>query len=230
METAVVLGADTQLGISLVKKLLNLSLTVYAGSETELGFAHPNLVDSFLKIDDENSIESFYDLIRDSEQSISYYFNLINYMNLEPLNETTIDSLLKHYLINAAHSVYALSLAKPFFEFNETVIFNLLGITSLNGYPDSLGYVMSKHALKGGIECLKVEWEKEKYQFVDLFFGAVDNSEWDQYENIFERDKMLTLEDVIYIIETIINSPTNLKFNNISFSSKSEVMNNGFRS
>ncbi|MDA8793692.1 hypothetical protein N9N67_10610 [Bacteriovoracaceae bacterium] len=230
MKTAVVLGADTQLGLSLVKKLLNLNLTVYAGSEIELQITHPNLVDSFLNINDEKSIESFYDLIRDSEQSISYYFNLINYMDLESLSETTIASLNKHYLINAAHSIYALSLAKPFFEFEDTVIFNLLGITSLNGYPDSLGYVMSKHALKGGIECLKVEWEREKYQFVDLYFGAIDDSDWDKYENVFERDKMLSLEDVIYIIETIINSPTNLKFNNISFSSKSEVLNHGFRS
>ena len=121
------------------------------------------------------------------------------------LNKITSNSFLKKF--------------ESLFLTQETHLFNIYSISAKSYYPNTVSYTTSEYAKKAMIGVIEKEWSKYGIRFSNFYVGAIDTPLWEDYSEM-DKDKMLTITEFIYMFNSVVDAPKNIKFSELTFLNK----------
>ena len=68
------------------------------------------------------------------------------------------------------------------------------------------------------------EWEDFHVRFSNLFVGAVDTPLWQGIDNPLDASKMLSMDDFMYVLDTVLDAPINIQFPELTFLHKDSYL------
>lgn len=215
-KVAIVTGTSSGLGLASAQLLLERGFTVYGGSRSESSLSHENFIEFELDITQENSLRHFFNEIQRETEVIDLLINAAGVCELSSFEETTVLDMRSHLETNVMGTFNLLKRFEPFILAEETHIVNLYSISAKNSYPNTSAYTSAEHAKKGLIDVIEKEWKKYQIRFSNFYIGAVNTPLWEEYEEI-EFDKMLSIEDFQYVLDSVISAPESIQFPDITF-------------
>ncbi len=99
------------------------------------------------------------------------------------------------------------SLVIPSMRKNGGLIINISSHAAHNAFPQWGAYCVSKAALASFTKCLALEERGNGIRACSLTLGAVDSSLWDSVDSDFDRNKMLSVEEVASEIIHLAQQP-----------------------
>ena len=214
---AIVTGSSSGLGFEISKSLLALGYKVFGGSRSGTEIEHGNFYDVELDLSSEESVEEFYETVREFTSEIHLVINNAGICEMSPLTEMSVESFEQHLAINTLGPFLLLKNLESFLIKNETHIISILSTAAHYGYPNVSAYNASKFGQLGMLESLKKEWKEHKLRFTNLFPGAIDTPLWDKMGPKFSRDKMLKVSEFMEVFNFIVRSPSVIQFPEITF-------------
>lgn len=214
---AIVTGSSSGLGLEISRFLLDSGFTVFGGSRSGTLIEHDNFYDVELDISSEESVEEFYETVREFTDKIHVVVNNAGICEMTSVNETTAENFEKHLSTNTLGPFLLFKNLESFIIGGETHIVSILSTAAHFGYPNVSAYTASKFGQLGLIESLKKEWKDYKIRFTNLFPGAIDTPLWNKMGTRFSRDKMLKVTDFMAVFKFIVFSPPTIQFPEITF-------------
>ncbi len=216
-KTAIVTGSSSGLGLEITKSLLLSGYTVFGGSRSGTDIEHENFYDVELDITSEESVEEFFDTIREYAESIDLVVNNAGVCEMSPVSEMSAESFEIQFATNTLGPFLLFKYLEPMLIKNETHIVSILSTAAQYGYPNVSGYNASKFGQLGLINSLKKEWKDYGVRFTNLFPGAVNTPLWDKMGTKFSRDKMLTTSDFMSVFNFVVHAPPSIQFPELTF-------------
>lgn len=214
---AIVTGSSSGLGLEITKSLLFAGYTVFGGSRSGTDIEHDHFYDVELDITAEESVEEFYETVREFTDRIHLVVNNAGMCEMSSVTEMETETFEQHLATNTVGPFLLFKHLEPFLVREETHIISILSTAAHYGYPNVAGYNASKFGQLGLIQSLKKEWKDHKIRFTNLFPGAVDTPLWDKMGTKFGRDKMLKTSDFMSVFNFLIHAPANIQFPEITF-------------
>jgi len=214
---AIVTGSSSGLGLEITNSLLDSNFVVFGGSRSGTAIEHENFYDVELDITSEESVEEFFDTIREFSSQLHLVVNNAGICEMSPLVDMTTKAFELHLLTNTIGPFLLFQGIEPFLIKNETHVISILSTAAQYGYPNVSAYNASKFGQLGLIESLKKEWKDYKIRFTNLFPGAIDTPLWDKMGSNFSRNKMLNINDFMSVFNFVVNAPANIQFPEITF-------------
>ena len=214
---AIVTGSSSGLGLEITKSLIHSGYTVFGGSRSGTDFEHENFYDVELDITSEESVEEFFETIREFTDGIQLVVNNAGVCEMTALAETSLDDFEMHLATNTVGPFLLFKNLEPFIVQDQTHIVSILSTAAQYGYPNVSAYNASKFGQLGLLQCLKKEWKAHKVRFTNLFPGAIDTPLWDKVGSKFSREKMLKSSDFISVFNFIVHAPSTIQFPEITF-------------
>jgi NAD(P)-dependent dehydrogenase (short-subunit alcohol dehydrogenase family) len=214
---AIVTGSSSGLGLEITKSLIHSGYTVFGGSRSGTDFEHENFYDVELDITSEESVEEFFETIREFTDGIHLVVNNAGVCEMTALAETSLDDFELHLATNTVGPFLLFKNLGPFIVQDETHVVSILSTAAQYGYPNNSAYSASKFGQLGLIESVKKEWRARKVRFTNLFPGAIDTPLWDKLGTKFSREKMLKSSDFISVFNFIVHAPSTIQFPEITF-------------
>lgn len=214
---AIVTGSSSGLGLEISKSLIDQGYSVFGGSRSGTDFEHDNFYDVELDITSEDSIEEFFETVKDFSRTIHLVVNNAGICEMSSVRETTLESFEEHLATNTIGPFLLFKHLEAFLVNKETHIISILSTAAHYGYPNVSAYNASKFGQLGLIESLKKEWKDHKLRFTNLFPGAIDTPLWDKMGSKFSRDKMLQIDEFMSVFNFVVNSPSNIQFPELTF-------------
>lgn len=214
---ALVTGSSSGLGLEITKSLIESGYTVFGGSRSGTEFEHENFYDVELDITSEESVEEFFDTIREYTSKLHLIVNNAGICEMSPLSETTLEQFESHLATNTVGPFLLFKHIESFLIKNETHIISILSTAAQYGYPNVSAYNASKFGQLGLIESLKKEWVEHKIRFTNLLPGAIDTPLWDKMGSKFSRSKMLNISDFMSVFQFVVNAPSTIQFPELTF-------------
>ena len=177
---ALVTGSSSGLGLEITKSLIESGYTVFGGSRSGTEFEHENFYDVELDITSEESVEEFFETVREYTSRLDLIVNNAGICEMSPLSETTLEQFESHLATNTIGPFLLFKHIESFLIKNETHIISILSTAAQYGYPNVSAYNASKFGQLGLIESLKKEWVEHKIRFTNLLPGAIDTPLWDK--------------------------------------------------
>lgn len=217
MKCAIVTGSSSGLGLEITKSLIYSGYTVFGGSRSGTDLEHENFYDVELDITSEESVEEFFETVREFTSDIHLVVNNAGMCEMSPLVDMSIESFELHLATNTVGPFLLFKNLESFLIAGETHIISILSTASQYGYPNVSAYNASKFGQLGIIQSLKKEWKDHKLRFTNLFPGAIDTPLWDKMGPKFGRDKMLKTADFMSVFNFIVHAPPTIQFPEITF-------------
>lgn len=217
MKFALVTGSSSGLGLEITKSLLYSGYTVFGGSRSGTDVEHENFYDVELDIASEESVEEFFETIREFTDQVHLVVNNAGICEMSPVAEMSVENFENHLAINTVGPFLLFQGLESFLVKNETHIISILSTAAHYGYPNVSAYNASKFGQLGLIESLKKEWKDHKLRFTNLFPGAIDTPLWDKMGTKFARDKMLKTSDFVSVFNFIVQAPPTVQFPEVTF-------------
>ena len=214
---AIVTGSSSGLGLEITKSLIHSGYTVFGGSRSGTDFEHENFYDVELDITSEESVEEFFETIREFTDGIQLVVNNAGVCEMTALGETSLEDFELHLATNTVGPFLLFKNLEPFIVQDETHIVSILSTAAQYGYPNVSAYNASKFGQLGLLQSLKKEWKAHKVRFTNLFPGAIDTPLWDKVGSKFSREKMLKSSDFISVFNFIVHAPSTIQFPEITF-------------
>ena len=214
---ALVTGSSSGLGLEITKSLIESGYTVFGGSRSGTEFEHENFYDVELDITSEESVEEFFETIREYTSKLDLIVNNAGICEMSPLSETTLEQFESHLATNTVGPFLLFKHIESFLIKNETHIISILSTAAQYGYPNVSAYNASKFGQLGLIESLKKEWVEHKIRFTNLLPGAIDTPLWDKMGSKFSRSKMLNISDFMSVFQFVVNAPSTIQFPELTF-------------
>jgi NAD(P)-dependent dehydrogenase (short-subunit alcohol dehydrogenase family) len=214
---ALVTGSSSGLGLEITKSLIESGYTVFGGSRSGTEFEHENFYDVELDITSEESVEEFFETIREYTSKLHLIVNNAGICEMSPLSETTLEQFESHLATNTIGPFLLFKHIESFLIKNETHIISILSTAAQYGYPNVSAYNASKFGQLGLIESLKKEWVEHKIRFTNLLPGAIDTPLWDKMGSKFSRSKMLGISDFMTVFQFVVNAPSTIQFPELTF-------------
>lgn len=214
---AIVTGSSSGLGLEIAKSLLYSGFKVFGGSRSGTEIEHDLFYDVELDITSEESVEEFFETVREFTPEVHLVVNNAGVCNMSLLTETSVESFEEHLNINTIGPFLLFKHLEPFLVKEETHIVSILSTAAHFGYPSVSAYNASKFGQLGMIESLKKEWKDHKVRFTNLFPGAIDTPLWDKLGKSFSRHKMLKTSDFMSVFNFIVHAPPAIQFPEITF-------------
>jgi NAD(P)-dependent dehydrogenase (short-subunit alcohol dehydrogenase family) len=214
---AIVTGSSSGLGLEITKSLIDSGFTVFGGSRSGTDFEHDSFYDVELDISSEESVEEFYETVREFTPEIHLVVNNAGICEMSSVSEMTTESLELHLAVNTIGPFLLFKHLESLLIPGETHIISVLSTAAHYGYPNVSAYNASKFGQLGIIESLKKEWKEHKVRFTNLFPGAIDTPLWDKMGTKFSRDKMLKSSDFMSVFNYLVHAPSNIQFPEITF-------------
>lgn len=214
---AIVTGSSSGLGLEITKSLLFSGYTVFGGSRSGTDIEHDLFYDVELDITSEESVEEFFETVREFTDQVHLFVNNAGICEMGPVGETTAEAFELHLATNTIGPFLLFKNLQEFLVKGETHIISILSTAAHYGYPNVAAYNASKFGQLGLIESLKKEWKEHKVRFTNLFPGAIDTPLWDKMGTKFSRDKMLKSSDFMSVFNFILLAPPNIQFPEITF-------------
>lgn len=217
MKCAIVTGSSSGLGLEITKSLIYSGYTVFGGSRSGTDLEHENFYDVELDITSEESVEEFFETVREFTSDIHLVVNNAGMCEMSPLVDMSVEAFELHLATNTVGPFLLFKNLESFLIPSETHIISILSTASQYGYPNVSAYNASKFGQLGIIQSLKKEWKDHKLRFTNLFPGAIDTPLWDKMGPKFGRDKMLKTADFMSVFNFIVHAPPTIQFPEITF-------------
>lgn len=217
MKCAIVTGSSSGLGLEITKSLLFSGYTVFGGSRSGTELDHDNFYDVELDIADSNSVEEFFDTIREYTSKVQLVVNNAGICDMTSVAEMTSEAFEQHLATNTLGPFLLFKNLESMLVPNETHIISILSTAAHYGYPNVAAYNASKFGQLGLIESLKKEWKEHKVRFTNMFPGAIDTPLWDKMGSKFSRAKMLSPSDFMSVFNYVVHAPATIQFPEITF-------------
>lgn len=214
---AIVTGSSSGLGLEITKSLLFSGYTVFGGSRSGTDIEHDKFYDVELDITSEESVEEFFETVREYSDKIHLFVNNAGICEMGPVAETSTESFELHLATNTIGPFLLLKNLESLIVKGETHVISILSTAAQYGYPNVSAYNASKFGQLGLIESLKKEWKEHKLRFTNLFPGAIDTPLWDKMGTKFSRDKMLKSSDFMSVFNFVLLAPATIQFPEITF-------------
>jgi len=214
---ALITGSSSGLGLEITKFLIASGYTVFGGSRSGTKFEHDNFYDVELDMTSEDSVEEFFETIREFTPTLNLIVNNAGICEMSPLSETTLEQFESHLATNTVGPFLLFKKIESFLIKNETHIISILSTAAHYGYPNVSAYNASKFGQLGLLASLKKEWSEHKIRFTNLFPGAIDTPLWDKMGSKFSRDKMLKPAEFMSVFEFVVNAPAIIQFPELTF-------------
>ena len=214
---ALVTGSSSGLGLEISKFLIESGYTVFGGSRSGTDFEHDNFYDVELDITSEDSVEEFFDTIREFTPTLHLIVNNAGVCEMAPLSDTTLEQFEAHLATNTVGPFLLFRHLESFLIKNESHIISILSTAAHYGYPNVSAYNASKFGQLGLLESLKKEWKDYKIRFTNMFPGAIDTPLWDKMGTKLSRDKMLKPSDFMSVFGFVVNAPSTIQFPELTF-------------
>jgi len=159
-KSALITGSSSGLGLDITKFLIESGYTVFGGSRSGTDFEHENFYDVELDLTSEDSVEEFFETIREFTPSLDVVVNNAGICEMTPISETTLEQFEAHLATNTTGPFLLFKYLEPFLIKNETHIISILSTAARYGYPNVSAYNASKFGQLGLIESLKKEWKE----------------------------------------------------------------------
>lgn len=214
---ALITGSSSGLGLEITKFLIESGYTVFGGSRSGTKIEHENFYDVELDLTSEDSVEEFFETVREFTPSLNLIVNNAGICEMAPLSETTLEQFEAHLATNTVGPFLLFKHLESFLIKNETHIISVLSTAAEYGYPNVSAYNASKFGQRGLLESVKKEWKDHKVRFTNLLPGAIDTPLWDKMGSKFSRDKMLKTSDFMSVFGFVVNAPTTIQFPELTF-------------
>lgn len=214
---ALVTGSSSGLGLAICEYLLDEGHTVFGVSRSGSPIEHGRFMDIISDVRDEASVEEMYSLVNNSTEYLNVIVNAAGVFEMSPLVETSTKEFSDHLKTNVLGPFHILKHCADFLVEGQTHIINISSIASQKGFPQFSAYCSSKFALNGLIESCREEWKNMGVRFSTLMPGAIDTPLWNSIGGQFERKKMLSIDDFMFIFDMVIRSPSYIQFPEINF-------------
>lgn len=214
---ALVTGSSSGLGLEITKSLLDQGYIVFGGSRSGTEIEHDNFYDVELDISSEESVEEFFETIREYASEIHVVVNNAGICEMSSIADMTPESFEEHLAINTLGPFLLFKNLESFLVKNETHIISILSTAAQYGYPNVSAYNASKFGQLGFLQSLKKEWKDYKLRFTNLYPGAIDTPLWDKMGTKFSREKMLKPAEFMTVFNFIVNAPSTIQFPEITF-------------
>lgn len=214
---AIVTGSSSGLGLEITQSLLYSGYTVFGGSRSGTDLEHENFYDVELDISSSESVEEFYETVREFTAEIHLVVNNAGICDMASVGTMSVEQFEEHLAINTVGPFLLFKGLETFLVKNETHIVSILSTAAHYGYPNVSAYNASKFGQLGLIESLKKEWKDHKVRFTNLFPGAIDTPLWDKMGTRFSREKMLKTQDFMSVFNFVIHAPPTIQFPEITF-------------
>lgn len=215
--SALITGSSSGLGFEISKYLLQQGYTVFGGSRSGTDIEHDSFYDVELDITSEESVEEFFETIREYTPTLNLVVNNAGICEMAPVSDTTLEAFEAHLATNTIGPFLLFRNLESFLMKNQTHIISVLSTAAQYGYPNVSAYGASKFGQLGLILSLKKEWQDYKIRFTNLFPGAIDTPLWDKMGSKFSRDKMLSTEDFMQVFAFVVNAPPSMQFPELTF-------------
>jgi NAD(P)-dependent dehydrogenase (short-subunit alcohol dehydrogenase family) len=213
---AIVTGSSSGLGRAIAEILIENDFIVFGGSRSGSDIDHDNFIDINLDVRSEESIEDFFSVIGDTTDKIHLLVNNAGICQMSPVVETSVEDFENHFKTNTLGPFLILKHFHDFIIDGESHVVNILSTAAKVGYPNVSAYSSSKFGFLGLIESVKKEWAG-LVKFTNLFPGAIDTPLWDEIGRAFPKNKMLTIEEFIYVFESVIKASPYMQFPDLTF-------------
>jgi NAD(P)-dependent dehydrogenase (short-subunit alcohol dehydrogenase family) len=217
MKWAVVTGSSSGLGLAMTAHLLECGWNVAGGSRSGTDIEHENFYDLELDVTDEAAVDEFYATLADLTPKVHLFIQNAGICELASAGKSDIEFFSKHLATNTVGAFLMLKGLEPFLVDGETHIISLLSAAAKYGYPDMTAYNASKFGQRGMLEALQKEWKNHRLRFTPLYAGAIDTPLWGQLQQDFSRERILPVEDFLYVFDMIVNAPPNVRFADLTF-------------
>lgn len=217
MKYALVTGSSSGLGLEISKSLLYSGYTVFGGSRSGTDIEHENFYDVELDISSEESVEEFYETVREFTDKVHLVVNNAGICEMSPVSEMSVEVFEQHLATNTIGPFMLFQGLESFLVKNETHIISILSTASQYGYPNVSAYNASKFGQLGLIQSLKKEWKDYKLRFTNLFPGAIDTPLWDKMGSKLSREKMLKSDEFMNVFNFVVHAPATIQFPEITF-------------
>lgn len=214
---AIVTGSSSGLGLEITKSLLYSGFTVFGGSRSGTDLEHENFYDVELEISSDESVDEFYETVREFTDKIHLVVNNAGICDMAPIGSMSADQFGEHLAVNTIGPFLLFKGLESFLIKDQTHIVSILSTAAQFGYPNVSAYNASKFGQLGLIESLKKEWKDHKLRFTNLFPGAIDTPLWDKMGVKFSREKMLKTQDFMSVFNFVIHAPDTIQFPEITF-------------
>lgn len=214
---AIVTGSSSGLGLEITKSLLYSGYTVFGGSRSGTDIEHEKFYDVELDISSEESVEEFYDTVREFTDVVHLVVNNAGLCEFGLVSDMSLSVFESHLATNTVGPFLLFQGLESMLVKGETHIISILGTSAHYGYPNVAAYNASKFGQLGLIESLKKEWKDYKLRFTNLFPGAIDTPLWDKMGAKFSRDKMLKSSDFMSVFNFVVHAPSSIQFPEITF-------------
>ncbi len=217
MKSAIVTGSSSGLGLEITKSLIEAGFQVFGGSRSGTEIEHDRFYDVELDITSEESVEEFFETVKDFTENVHLVINNAGICEMSPLTEMTAENFEKHLSVNTLGPFLLFKHLEPFLVKKETHIISLLSTAAHYGYPNVSAYNASKFGLLGLLESVKKEWKEHGLRFTNMFPGAIDTPLWDKMGTKFCREKMLKVPEFMEVFNFIVTANPNIQFPEITF-------------
>jgi NAD(P)-dependent dehydrogenase (short-subunit alcohol dehydrogenase family) len=214
---AIVTGSSSGLGLEITKSLLDSGYIVFGGSRSGTDLEHDNFYDVELDISNEESVEEFFETIREFAPQVNLVVNNAGVCEMSSVAMMTSEMFEEHLAINTLGPFLLFKNLEAFLIKEETHIISILSTAAQYGYPNVSAYNASKFGQLGFLQSLKKEWKDHKVKFTNLYPGAIDTPLWDKMGTKFSREKMLKVTDFISVFNYVVSAPKNIQFPEITF-------------
>jgi 3-oxoacyl-[acyl-carrier protein] reductase len=214
---ALVTGSSSGIGLEITKYLLESGYVVFGGSRSGTTLEHENFYDVELDITSEESVEEFFNTIREFTPRLHLIVNNAGICEMGPLIQTSLDQFEEHLATNTIGPFLLFKFLVPFLIKNETHIISILSTAAKFGYPNVSAYNASKFGQLGLLEALKKEWKDYRIRFTNLLPGAIDTPLWDKMGSRFSRDKMLSAQDFLKVFIFVVTAPESIQIPELTF-------------
>lgn len=217
MKWAVVTGSSSGLGLAMAVHLLEQGWNVAGGSRSGTEIDHENFYDLELDVTDEAAVEEFYRTLAELTPEVHLFVQNAGICQLETALKTSTAAFEAHLATNTIGPFLMLKGLEPFLVPNETHVVSVLSSAAKFAYPSMAAYNASKFGQRGLIESIEKEWKSYKLRFTPLYSGAIDTPLWDHLRPEFSRERMLSVEDFLYVFDFVLNAPSHLRLADMTF-------------
>lgn len=221
---AVVTGTSSGIGLQVLESLLEREYFVIGGSRSESPVDHQNFLDLELDVRDSESITNFFNKISEYTDSIHLFVNNAGVTEFGPLISLNEEDFCNQIDTNLSSQFYLFKNLHDFLIEGETHILNMLSTSSKFTYPHVAAYCAAEQGKYGFIQSIQKEWESFHLRFTNLFVGAVDTPLWEGVDNPLDSSKMLSMDEFMYVLDTILDAPINIQFPEITFLHKDSYL------
>ncbi|PJZ44267.1 SDR family oxidoreductase [Leptospira brenneri] len=141
-----------------------------------------------------------------------------------PIDQLEVVDLASHFQLNV-HSLILLSKAfSPLLSSFRSSTFVFLGSTAgKQGFPESVAYCASKHAVLGITRALREEWKPWGTKVIHVSLGAVATEIWDTRPQ-FDKNDMISISDISEYLWSISHLPKSVFVDDLSITPRKGIL------